>query len=550
MPTININKEIVEELIGKKLPIEKFKDRISMLGTDLESIEGNSITLEIFPNRPDMLSEQGFARAFSSFIGVKTGLRDYAVKSSGYKVMVDKSVSKVRPFTVCAIVKNIGFTDEKIREIIQIQEKLHVSYCRNRKKAAIGIYPLEQIKLPIHYTAKKPADIKFQPLESNKVMSGSQILSQHPTGRDYGHLLEGCSVYPVFIDANDEILSMPPIINSHKTGKVTENTRNVFIECSGFDLNHLKTLLNIIVTAMADMGGQIYSMEVQYPDMKITTPDLKHSTMKLDLPYINSLLGIELKIEQASMLLERMGYGYSSGKVSVPSYRADVLHQIDLAEDIAIAYGYENFKEEIPKVATIASESKKERLISKIASILTGFGLIETSTFHLSNEQELNVMMNLELDMVKIANSATKEYSALRNWMIPSLMRVLKDNLHHEYPQNIFEIATIFQPEQKEETKVKEIKRLSVLLCSPEVDYTKIKQVLDALMRALGLSYSTLDAEHPSFIPGRVGRIVVDGIKLAYIGEIHPSVLSNWNLENPVAALELNIDEIYKILNK
>ncbi|MBC8444480.1 phenylalanine--tRNA ligase subunit beta, partial [Candidatus Woesearchaeota archaeon] len=180
MPTINLNKNVFEKLVGKKLTLDKLKDRISMLGTDLESIEGNEIIVEVFPNRPDMLSEQGFARAFSSFIGVEKGLRNYTVKKNNkYVVKIEDAVKKVRPYTACAIVKGLKLDDEKINGIIQIQEKLHVSFGRNRKKLAIGIYPLEEIKLPITYTAKKPKSFKFLPLEGKKEMDGLQILSQH-----------------------------------------------------------------------------------------------------------------------------------------------------------------------------------------------------------------------------------------------------------------------------------------------------------------------------------------------------------------------------------
>jgi len=258
MPTLTLNKEVLEKLVGKKLPLEKLKDRISMLGTDLDSIEGNEINVEIFPNRPDLLSEQGLARALSSFIGVKTGFRKYKVEKSGEKVIIDKSVEGVRPCTACAIVKGLKFDDEKIKEIIQIQEKLHVTYGRNRKRCAIGIYPFEKIRTPIKFLAKKPGEIKFQPLEANKEMTGAQILSQHPTGREYGHLLEGLSMYPIFVDANNQVLSMPPIINSNQTGKITEKTTDVFIECSGFDFDVLHKCVNMIVAAMADMGGKIY----------------------------------------------------------------------------------------------------------------------------------------------------------------------------------------------------------------------------------------------------------------------------------------------------
>ena len=217
MPTIAINKKIFDKIVGKKISPNKLKDRISFLGTDLESIDENEIIVEIFPNRPDMLSVQGFARAFSSFIGHKTGLRQYKIESSGEKVIVEKAVSSVRPYTTCAIVKGINYDDEKIKEVIDIQEKLHITYGRNRKKVAIGVYPFEKINPPIRFTAKKPEEIVFQPLEFKRKMNALEILKQHPAGKAYGHLLEGREKFPVFIDSDDEVLSVPPIINSHKT---------------------------------------------------------------------------------------------------------------------------------------------------------------------------------------------------------------------------------------------------------------------------------------------------------------------------------------------
>ena len=258
MPTITLNRKVFDVLVGKKLPLEKLKDRISMLGTDLEEVNDKEIIVEVFPNRPDMLSVQGFARAFSSFIGAKTGLRHYKVEPSKEKMIVEKSVAEVRPYTACAIVKNLHFDDEKIREVIDIQEKLHITYGRNRKKVAIGIYPFEKIKTPIKFIAQDPEDIVFQPLEFNKKMNALEILEKHPAGRAYGRLLHGKKKFPVFRDADNEVLSVPPIINSHNTGKINEKTKDIFIECSGFDFNFLQKCLNIIVTALDEMGGKVY----------------------------------------------------------------------------------------------------------------------------------------------------------------------------------------------------------------------------------------------------------------------------------------------------
>ncbi|MAG47974.1 phenylalanine--tRNA ligase subunit beta [archaeon] len=539
MPTVNLNKKQFETLVGKSLELDKLRDRISMLGTDLESIEGNEITVEIFPNRPDMLSEQGFARAFSSFIGIKKGLREYTAKKSNYEIIIDPSVKKVRPYTACAVVKNLKFNDENLKSIIQLQEKLHTSYGRNRRKVAIGVYPLEKIKFPIDYLALPPEKIKFTPLEYSEVMNAMQILTKTNTGREFAHLLEKETLYPIFRDKNNSILSMPPIINSNDSGKITETTKDVFIECSGFDLNSLKKCLNIIVTTLADIGGVIYETKLKYKK-PITTPDLKPEKIKLNTNYVNKILGLSLSEKEIKSLLEKMGFNYNKNEVSIPPYRADILHEIDLIEDIAIAYGYENFEETIPNVATIGSESKLSKFKRKISEILIGLKFLETSTFSLSNKNNLNKKMNSKKGLTQVESPVNSDYDTLRSWMLPSLMQVLNTNKHYEYPQELFEIGTIFED-------IKESQSLSIVKC--EGNFTEIKQILDLLMSSLNLEYEIQEDNHSSFIEGRSGKIIIKEKNLGFLGELSPEVITNWDLELPVSALELNISKLFKILN-
>ncbi|MCB9358527.1 phenylalanine--tRNA ligase subunit beta [Candidatus Woesearchaeota archaeon] len=549
MPTVTLNKTVFEKLVGKKLRIDELKDRISMLGTDLESIEGNEINVEIFPNRPDMLSEQGFARAFSSFIGEKTGLRGYDIKKSGEKVIIDKSVSKVRPYTACAIVKNIKFDDEKIREVIQIQEKLHVSYGRNRKKVAIGVYPMEKIRFPITFFAEDPKKVRFLPLEAKREMTGLQVLSQHPTGRDYGHLLEGQSKFPFFKDADNKILSMPPIINSHDVGKVSEETKDVFIECSGFDYDVLAKCLNMIVTALSDMGGETYSIELIYPDKKITSPNLLPSKMSFDVDYINKRLGLDLKEKEIVVLLSKMGYGYdnSKRKILVPSYRADVLHQIDLVEDIAIAYGYENFEETIPKVATIGQESKIESFAKKIVDLLIGLKLTEVYSYNITSSEAVEKKF-LASKPIMLSNSLSEGFDSVRSSMICSLLDILARNRHNEYPQRIFDLGTVFSRSAKEDTGIKEELKLAVALCEEKANFTDIKQILDYIFSNLDIKYELSELSTKQFLEGRSGEIIFRGKKIGTIGEVHPQVLENFAIEYPVSTFELNITELHRLI--
>lgn len=552
MPTITLNRKVVEKLSGVKLPDQELKERIAMLGTDLEELTATAINVEIFPNRPDLLSEQGFARALGSFVGTKTGLRKYSAKKSAYKLIIDDSVKKVRPFTACAVVKHLKFDEEKIEEIIKIQEKLHVTYGRNRKKVAIGIYPLDKIIFPITFKADKPENIVFQPLEATKVMNATEILERHPTGKEYGYLLDGLKTYPFFVDAQNEILSLPPVINSNTTGRIDESTKEVFIECSGFDHAVLSKALNIILTALADIGGEIYEIEVTNKHQKktYTMPELESEKMKLNLNYVNERLGLELKESDAKKYLEKMGHTYSKGFVHVPCYRADILDDVDLVEDIAIGYGFDNFIPVIPNVATVGEENPIEKFKEKLRDVLIGFGLYETKTYNIASSEMQTTFMRLDHEPIMLANSLTKDYDCLRSWIVPSLLSVLKENKQYEYPQNYFDIGRVFKKDSlgKEETGVLENDRLAVALCGKDVDYTSVKKILDQIFTALDTTYSIENAEHDSFIPGRVGRVSVKKKGVAYIGEIHPEVLTTFEIEMPVSVFELNLTELFALI--
>jgi len=341
---------------------------------------------------------------------------------------------------------------------------------------------------------------------------------------------------------------MPPIINSHDIGKVTKDTTEVFIECSGFDFEVLSKCINFIVTALADMGAEVYQMELDYNDGKKTTPNLNPEKMKVDEGYINKLLGLDLKDKDFKEYFERMGYDYHKGEVEIPAWRADILHQADLAEDVAIAYGYENFEETIPNVATIGHADDFDVFKERIMEVLVGLGFIETNTFCIMNKDEQAKLMNYEGEIVELLNSVSEEYNSLRAWMTPALLSVLKNNKHHEYPQNIFEAGKVFGKERATETGVKEKVSLCVALCGIDADYTRIKQVLDVIFEALNIDYEIDDFIHNSFVPGRVAQINKNNEKIAFLGEIHPDILENFSLETPVAVLELNLTGIYEII--
>ncbi|MBX4196202.1 phenylalanine--tRNA ligase subunit beta [Candidatus Pacearchaeota archaeon] len=515
---------------------EKTIERISLFGTPAK-ISEDHLEIELFPNRPDLIPMYGFIRALKAFLGKEPGMKSYKVikPDRNYKIKISPSVKSIRPFTACAIVKGLKFDNERIKEIIAIQEKIHATLGRNRKKLALGVYPLDKINLPISYEARDPDKIKFHPLGSEKEMSGKEILEDHPTGREFAHLLKGHEKFPVFVDAKGKILSMPPIINSAETGRITEQTQDVFIECSGFNQHLLNKTLIIIITALSDMGGKIHAMELDYGKKEIT-PDMTVEKMKISLDDVNKTLGLSLKEKDLEKLLPRMEYDYKQESLKIPPWRIDIMHPVDIIEDIAIAYGYANLVPVVPQIATLGEESHESQAKATLSEILTGLNLLEITSFHLIKHDE---MKRMKVECLELEDSKT-EYKYLRpNLLIPAL-RVFAENKDHEYPQRIFELGTVFSVDKKRLTESGIQENDNLLVAIAPGNFTEIKQILDYLARTYNVHYTLEESFVPGLLEGRSGTLYHDKKIIGYLGEVHPETLQAWNIKMPLAVLELS----------
>lgn len=539
MAIIKIPKKELEKYV--KITPEVI-EKMSLMGIPVEAVHNEEIEIEVLPNRPDALSVQGYMRAFKAYFGKENGNK-YQIKESGAKIIVDKSVANVRPYSMAAIVKGVKFTDEVIKEIMQWQEKIHATVGRNRKKVALGYYDLNKIKFPVKYILKNPKEIIFEPLDMPQKMNALEILTKHPCGREFGRQLEGLEKYPVYYDKNDEVLSMPPIINSNNSGKIIPGVADVFIECSGSDLQILKKVISMAVVDLIDAGGKAYSVDIVY-DNKKELIDLKPEKMKISIEHANALLGLNLKEKDLEKLLPKMGYDYNKGQVFIPAWRMDILHEVDIIEDIAIAYGYDKITPEIPKVATIGEESAEGKLARKIATILTGLGLIEISSYHLIKDEEAK-LAKLGDEKIETENSKT-EYKILRpNLLIPA-MRTFAENKDNEYPQKIFEIGTVFKRNKASETGIAEQEHL--LIAFSPGNFTEMKQTWDYLMKMLPIEFKVVEGSSEGFIEGRTGIICINNKECGHTGELHPGFLDECNIKMPVVLLEIDLTEICKLI--
>jgi len=563
MPTIDVDYAEFERMLGIELnkDLEKINDVLAFAKGEVKLFDEKTgmMSVEIKDtNRPDTWNIEGLVRTLRGFLGLDKGLRQYTAGKSLVEVYVDKRLEDIRPYIGCSIIKSVELTDALIQAMMQLQDKLDHTYGRNRRRTSIGLYDFDLIAPPLSYAVAKPTDASFVPLGLEKKMNLKEILKEHPKGLEYGSIVSRHPVYPILLDSKNKVLSFPPIINSNDLGKVTEQTRNILVEVTGTVHETVLNTLKIVTLSLIDRGGKAYSATVHYPQGNSTevTPSFETKHMDLNVEYANKILDLHLAPRQIAELLAKAGFGVQKLEknrvtVQIPCYRIDIMHQVDLVEDVAIAYGYNNIKPFWRKLPTTGGSRPEQAFLGIARELMVGLGYQEVLTYNMTNPQNLFTKMNAKKQkIVEFANPKVQTLTCLRNWLLPSLMEFLSCNLHIEYPQRIFELGPVTVLDEKVETRTRDEDTLAVAVSHASASFTEMKSTLDALFMNLGLQWQIKETKHPSFVEGRVGTAIIDKTEVGTLGEIHPKVLENWTLENPVAAFELNMNKIGKMIQK
>lgn len=531
-------------ILGYNIQKERLAEELPMIGADLNKVEDNEISMEFFPNRPDLASVEGVARASRAFFGFETGLKSYHIEKSDIALKVDPSIKKIRPYVLTALVKNVTMTDELIASLMELQEKLHLGIGRDRKKIAIGVHNFEPITPPFFYKAVDPDSIEFVPLAKVESMTLREILLKHEKGVAYAHLLEKFDKYPLIVDCHDNVLSFPPIINGSLT-EVTPFTTELFIDVTGTDKKAINHALAIVTTALAERGGQIFTTIVEDEGKKYISPDLIPIKKSLSVSYVNKILGTNMKSKEIIVCLQKMGYSAFDQNtnailVEIPRWRADILHEIDLVEDVAVGYGFDKFSLDYPKALTFGKTLEQNDLYNGLRNIMIGLGFNEITTFTISNERDEFIKMGLKIgERVQIENPIGEEFSCMRVSLLPSLLKILNENRHNPLPQMIFEVGIIVN------NKFKNQMNLAAVKIDAKSNFTECKSIIETVLRESRVIYKIADKLHPAFVKGRCAKIIDKSQEIGLFGELHPRTITRFDLEYPIIAFELDLDRLF-----
>lgn len=547
MPVITFKYQDLKDL-GIEMEKDELIDTLPMMSSDIEDFDDEEIKVEFFPNRPDNLSVEGVARSFKGFIGQEIGFPDYKVEESGEYVTVDSDVASIRPYIGFAKIDNVDFTGDKLKYVMDFQENLHWVIGRDRKKVAIGIHNADVVEGPFKYIATPKDSNAFVPLEKDTEMTPEEILTEHDKGKAYAHLIEDFDKYPLILDKDDNVLSMPPIINGELT-KLKEDTKNIIVDVTGTDERAVNQALNIICSSFAEVGGQIKSMEVKYEDKTIKTPDLTPQEMSVHVDTANELIGgTNLNAEEIKELLLKARFDAeiiddNEVKAIIPAYRVDILHEVDIVENIAVQYHINDVVAELPDMNTVAYENDWFKAESTIREVMVTLGFQEIMSLMLTNEEAHYEKMNQEeKPHVQVARPITIDRTMIRTSLMNSLMEFLEDNTHEDLPQKIFEIGDVLYLDETKENKTASSKKLAALVCHSTANFTEIKSIVTSVLANLGYSMEITDSENETFIKGRAADVTGEAQKgtiKGFFGEVSPEVITNFTLEYPVIGFEI-----------
>ena len=565
MPTISINRKDFEQLVGRPtIAGEQLDAWLLLVKAELkdQDSESGEVRLELHDsNRPDLWSCEGIARQIRIKLQGAASAYPFFKPTPRPKrrLQVSQGLERVRPYIAACTAVGYRMTGEGLAQLVQTQEKLADIFGRKRRTVSIGLYRLPQIVFPVTYALVKPDEVRFTPLGVEEKMSPREILTVHPKGLEYGPILAGHDRLPLLTDEEGQVLSFPPIINSREIGEVRVGDPELFVEVTGTDFLMVLLTLNILAVNLADRGATIEAVEVVYPyatelGKTVRTPFNFQKARSIPIKTIEDALGVPLGAERIRQALLAYGYEASASKdrvsisVKIPPYRNDLMHPLDVVEDVAISRGYGEFAPIMPSQFTVGSLSRLEEVSDRIRDMMVGIGFQEIISNIMASRQELIDRMRLagsDRDrIVEVENVMSQAYSCLRQWITPSLLRVEAASTRAFYPHRLFEVGEVAVPDATEETGVRTLMVLGALIAHANANFSEAHSCLDLLLFHLDRPYTLEPISHRSFLDGRAGRIVSNGRAIGLIGELHPEVLEHWQVSMPSVVFELEVDAL------
>ena len=532
--------------------------------------------IDIPANRYYLLCMEGISRALNVFRGVEPSpvfrMIEPANGAPRQKMIQKPETMLVRPFVVCAVLRGVKFDKARYDSFIDLQDKLHQNICRRRTLVAIGTHDLNTVKGPFTYEAHPPEDIKFTPLKQTREFNAAELMEHYKSDqklKHFLHIIDGSVVFPVIYDAERTVLSLPPIINGAHSA-ISLDTTDVFIECTATDLNKAKIVLNTVVTMFSEYSANKFAVEpvdvVSSSGDERAYPDFMTRFVDVDPDYVRKRIGVtaaDIDTKAMAALLCRMQLPTKIDgdvlRVEVPPTRSDILHPCDVAEDVAIAYGYNNINKEKagPNVVTVGAQQPLNNFSDLVRQEMASQGFSEVLTWILCSHDDNFANVNREDDgdcAAIVANPSSLDVQVARSSLLQGVLKAMGANKDAPVPAKLFEVGDVVLLDASKDVGARNSRRLLVLYSNTTSGFEVAHGALDRVMQITGAAKDgdagyTLDTSmnEATYFPGRQAGIVRDGKRIGVMGVVHPTVLGKFDIVNPCSVLELDLEPFVDI---
>lgn len=561
MPKIEVHEQLFNSLLGSSYTDAQLEAIFPVAKAELDGhdVDEGLYKIELNDtNRPDLWSAAGVARQLVSFRESSVAQYDFfsteeeTLDSEGRSLIVHESAALVRPFSIGFAATGKIVDEEILLNLIQSQEKLCNNFGRKRKTIAMGVYRSDLITYPVHFEGADPDSAHFVPLHMDEDLTLREICEKHPKGLEYGPIVADKPVFPFLYDDAGEVLSFPPVINSARVGAVEAGDEHLFFEFSGTGLDDLLLAASIIACDCADMGFTILPVKCVFPydteyGREVTVPYYFQKPAACELGFLRKMLGENLSNAQITDAMRRMGVHAITDEsmvyITVPEYRNDFLHPVDIVEDVMIGHGLERFAPELPNDSTVGRITEVEAFSRKVKEIMVGLGFQEMMYNYLGSKREY--IENMLVDgsaYIQIANPMSENYEFVRPSVIPSLLESESVSAHAVYPHHIFEVGKVAFLDDTDNSGTTTRDYLGFLSAGSEMGFNQLSSLISTLFYFINRPYVMEEMADSRFIEGRCGRLVCDGKMVGIFGEVHPAVLENWGITMPTIACEVDLN--------
>ncbi|WP_300348692.1 phenylalanine--tRNA ligase subunit beta [Clostridium sp.] len=528
------------------------------------------LDFEITSNRPDCLSILGMARETAATTG-----KTYKMPNTKFEVKCDKNINDEIKVSVndklCNRYMARGVKNVKVSHSpAWMQERLLDAGVRPINNIVdITNFVMLELGQPMH--AFDRSELKSSNIVVERAKEGEKFTTLDEVERELNSDV-------LCIKDGEEIVALAGIMGGLNSG-VTEKTTEIVFESANFDGTNIRVnsknlglrtesssrfekdidpnLAALAIDRACALVEELGCGEVMEGTIDVYNKVKEEKNLEVSLSWVNKFLGISLEAEEMKKCLDSLDLKTTINgdtlEILVPTFRIDVDIREDVAEEIARIYGYNNIPATLISTSTEKeAKDKKQLLDEKVIDAMLASGLNQSISYSFVSPKVFDKIClkdDSELrNVVKIKNPLGEDYSVMRTSTLPSMMESLARNYSRSNDVvRLFELGKTYTKNSDENELPTETNILTIGIYG-QCDYFDLKGIVENLLNTLGLKSASFKrmSENPSYHPGKTAELVLGKTSLGVLGEIHPDVNENYDIDVPCYVAELNLDAMYK----